>query len=276
MARRRRKPAALEPAVKAALYGCDHRIVVDIRGRYERYGSLSPKQAALVVKLANEGAKREAEFAARAAKLAANGVAVPTGPTVIEGEVVSAKWKDGRFPGYKWLVEDTSGWRVWGSVPSALIDDDRCSVVRGDRVRFTATVKPSDDDAAFGFATRPRKAEVLPSEARAVAELFVALGDYGKVYTGRREKAAAATGGAIFWLGHYAHPGPRAVVKAVAALGRWYRSIYGPCKNAGNGNGRCYGGWIRHYSTEYPCGSCKERGERIAAWNAKVAEVRAP
>jgi hypothetical protein len=59
--------------------------------------------------------------------------AVPTGRIVIEGE----------------------GWKVWGTEPRALYAE------KGDRVRLTATVEASADDPAFGFYSRPTKAEKL-------------------------------------------------------------------------------------------------------------------
>jgi hypothetical protein len=55
----------------------------------------------------------------------------------------------------KMLVVTDTGWKVWGTMPAAL------DVDRGARVRFTATVKPSDDDPHFGFFSRPTKAQVL-------------------------------------------------------------------------------------------------------------------
>jgi hypothetical protein len=268
--------AAATPSLRAAL-ACDHRIVADIRARFERYGSMSPKQAALVRKLAGESVAREAEFAARAAKLAAAGVTVPEGPTTVEGAVVAVKWKDGNFPGYKWLVEADAGWRVWGTVPAALrgeYDGDKPLVVKGDRVRFRATVKPSRDDAAFGFATRPCKAEIRPTAARAVAELCAALGAFSAAAEARRvsdeRSKARAVSGAVSALARYCAREALAVGGAVRAMGRWYSGIYGGCKSP-----RCYGGWIRNFSTEYPCGSCEESRERIAAWKAKLAEASA-
>lgn len=113
---------------------------------------------------------------------------VPTGRVVIEGEIRSMTWRDNDFGGaWKMLVVSAEGWKVWGTVPSALFDAEEVTalvydeagyfrsgewgsvgaaaetVLPGRRCRFTATVKASDDDPAFGFYSRPAKAEILPA-----------------------------------------------------------------------------------------------------------------
>ena len=110
--------------------------------------------------------KREAEKAEAAD--------CPEGRMVIEGEVVSVKWKDSDYGGsLKMTVKTDHGYLVWGSVPSTLcsmetiVSDGEDSwteyrdVGRGDRVRFTGTVTPSDTDKKFGFFKRPTKAELI-------------------------------------------------------------------------------------------------------------------
>ena len=74
------------------------------------------------------------------------------------------------------MVKDDAGFRVWGSVPSALallevevadeIDPsykwkEQRGMKNGDRITFTATVTPSNDSRTFGFFKRPGKASVL-------------------------------------------------------------------------------------------------------------------
>lgn len=112
----------------------------------------------------------------------ANAADCPEGRMVIEGEVVSVKWKDSDYGGsLKMTVKTDAGYLVWGSVPSALcsipttISEGEDSwetykdVERGDRVRFTGTVTPSDTDKKFGFFKRPSKAELLtPAETEQV------------------------------------------------------------------------------------------------------------
>lgn len=131
----------------------------DIYAKAKRYGEISDKQSELVEKLVVQVTERYAEYlereSAKAAKIAA-GVKAPEGRVVVEGEVVSVKWQDSDFGGaFKWTVRTDEGWAVWGTVPVGL------DVDKGARVRFTATVTPSDSDPLFGFAKRPAKAQIL-------------------------------------------------------------------------------------------------------------------
>lgn len=132
-----------------------------IARKVRQYGEMSPRQLDLTVKLVDELVTAEAETARKAAELAAQPPAqpVPAGKAVVEGEIVSTRWQDNPYgPGgcVKMLVLVDAGWKVWGTKPAAL---DDAGV--GDRVRFTATVSPSDDDPSFGFFKRPTKAEML-------------------------------------------------------------------------------------------------------------------
>ena len=135
----------------------DHYIVRDIRSAAFRFGNISPKQLALVLKIARETAERAAQDAERVPKAEP----CPTGRIVVTGVVISTRWYDNDFGGaLKWVVQDERGFRVFGTVPSAV------DASKGDRVTFTATLEQSKDDALFGFAKRPTKATVLtPAEA---------------------------------------------------------------------------------------------------------------
>lgn len=76
---------------------------------------------------------------------------------LVEGEVLSVKWRENPWGGgLKMLVKETRGFKVWGSVPSAISE-----VERGAVVRFVANVEASNDDECFGFFKRPRKAVVV-------------------------------------------------------------------------------------------------------------------
>lgn len=80
---------------------------------------------------------------------------VPTGRLVIEGVVLAKKLQESAYGStYKLLIEG-EGWKVWGTEPRSI------DAAKGDRVRLTATVEASADDASFGFYSRPTKAEVL-------------------------------------------------------------------------------------------------------------------
>ena len=84
---------------------------------------------------------------------AATAAPVPTGTVEIEGTIKTVKFVEA-YGSYKIKVVSDAGWSVWGTLPRAI---DRAEV--GDRVRFTATVEPSKDDATFGFFKRPRNPE---------------------------------------------------------------------------------------------------------------------
>ncbi len=131
----------------------------DMWNRIERYAEISDKAAAYALKILgwlDEAEQRRVEREAATQALVATGVEVPTGRIVIEGEVVSTKVQSSTYGDtLKMLVQNEAGWKVWGSVPSAI------DVDKGTRVRFTATVEQSKDDALFGFFKRPVKAEVL-------------------------------------------------------------------------------------------------------------------
>jgi len=97
----------------------------------------------------------EIEAARAAEAAAAEPVPVTDKRIVIEGEVVSTKVVDGGFGTViKCQIKTAAGWRCWGTRPLP-------DLKRGDKVRFIARLKPSDDDPKFGFFSRPTKAEVL-------------------------------------------------------------------------------------------------------------------
>lgn len=120
---------------------------------YELLVSYAIPTDAQIDKLREIKAQREEREAARRP--------VITGKAIqIEGEVISKKeyfsyYGHREQMTYKMVVRDDRGFKVWGSVPSAL------DVAKGDRVRFVADVDASDreDSFDFGFFKRPRKAE---------------------------------------------------------------------------------------------------------------------
>ena len=78
----------------------------------------------------------------------------------VTGTVLSTKWVENKYGStLKMLVEDRRGFKVFGSVPSALEN------VRGRSVSFTAALEPSRDDEKFGFFKRPTKATFIDTEA---------------------------------------------------------------------------------------------------------------
>ena len=144
--------------------------MIDIARKARTYGDASEKQIALIERILGEiDGKVEAyrgKIAVRAAAPQAG--PVPTGRVVIEGEIVGIKEVDDNFSYHggtitKMTVKLDNGARVYGTMPAAI------NGFRGDRVRFTATVEASNDDASFGFAKRPAKAEVLVAANELVA-----------------------------------------------------------------------------------------------------------
>jgi hypothetical protein len=138
-------------------------ILGDLLRTLESKGALSVKQIELAERLIREDyeeqAKTEAVDAERAAEVAA-ALPVPTGRIEVEGEVLTVKdYENEHNPRggliFKMLVLGDDGWKVWGTVPRSISPD------RGDRVKFTATVKPKEGDETFGYYSRPSKAEVL-------------------------------------------------------------------------------------------------------------------
>ena len=141
--------------------------IFDIVGRLVRFGSISDAQLGYLGKLivAIDGrAEREAQRAAEKAA-AAN---CPAGRIEVEGEIVTIKESYGNFGlSVKMLVKHASGYKVWGTVPSNLRDMPVGDQIlgRGDRVAFTATVEPSNDDSKFGFFSRPANARRVAAAA---------------------------------------------------------------------------------------------------------------
>lgn len=135
----------------------EERTIRDIVGKLVQYGSISDNTWAFLGKLVRQLADRPARDAAREAYKAA-AADCPTGRMVIEGKVLTIRVDDTPYGSVtKMLVAHASGFKVWGTRPSGLNCD------RGDVVRFTATIQPSDKDPKFGFAGRPTKAEIITS-----------------------------------------------------------------------------------------------------------------
>lgn len=96
----------------------------------------------------------------QSAKDAAESAPVIEGRIAITGKVLSVKEHFNAYgSALKILVKDDRGFKVWGTLPSAIAGQG----CKDKRVTFTATVKVSDDDETFGFYSRPVKAELLDS-----------------------------------------------------------------------------------------------------------------
>lgn len=137
--------------------------VTDIVSRLVQYGSTSDKAMNYVRSLCDRIANRAQIAAKRAAETeAAKPVPATDERITIRGKVISTKapGEYDVFPQTKVLVQHADGWKVWGSLPSAL-----ASVERGALVEFSAKIKPSDRDPKFGFFSRPTKAQIIEGAA---------------------------------------------------------------------------------------------------------------
>lgn len=132
-------------------------VLTDMAQKLFKWGSLSDKQVAFAIRLGREvmeqaQPKDEPEQQTLVPVVEGNGI-------TIEGTVVSTRWEQ-FWEKYNMLIEDDRGFRVWGTVPSAMyvLDVAHC---KGARVRFVANVTKSDKDESFGFFKRPRKLGIL-------------------------------------------------------------------------------------------------------------------
>ena len=171
---RRRARSAFEawraehPALAAMLARTeDHGgFMLDMAWKVARSEPLSDRQTEVAERIAREITER----AERETEDRANARPVPTGKGVtVTGQVVSTRLDDSPY-GYgcsvsKMLVKG-DGWKIWATIPGS-IDDVNLTTpgnlggLRGKVVRFTADVTVSKDDPSFGYAKRPRKAEIL-------------------------------------------------------------------------------------------------------------------
>ena len=120
---------------------------VSLRASLATKGTLTEKQVAAALRVAAEVTEREEKA-----------TPVVEGRGVIAGIVRSVKTVDTDFgTTFKMIVEDDRGFRLYGTVPNAILDD----VEAGSRVEFTARAEASNNDPAFGFYSRPSKARLV-------------------------------------------------------------------------------------------------------------------
>lgn len=143
--------------------GREENVICDIVGKLVRYGSVSEKQLAFVKNMLDAIANRAAIEAARKAE-AELAAPVPAGRVVVTGVVLTVRVDDTQFGRVtKMLVKAESGFKVWGTMPAGACAN------KGDKIVFKATLKPSDNDHKFGFASRPTLISVEPAPADTVS-----------------------------------------------------------------------------------------------------------
>ena len=149
-------------AYDGKVYSWAYLTLRDIVGRLVKYGSVSEKQIDFLGKLVNQidGAKqarieKEAERAAEKAN--ASPVPDDNERHIVAGVVLSTKYVDTMYgESFKMLLKTEEGYKLWGTVPSAIDNLDR-----GDKISFVARLERSKDDDYFGFYKRPSKARIL-------------------------------------------------------------------------------------------------------------------
>lgn len=136
-------------------YGYEENIIRDIVGKLVLYGNLSDKQFSFIKSLIEKISRREERNAKRKTEHEAAEILPPNGDRLeIIGTVIARKSQE--FGPDKLLIQSDTGWKVWGTVPSAIHE-----VAKGNRVSFMARIEPSKDDAKFGFYSRPSKAKII-------------------------------------------------------------------------------------------------------------------
>ena len=140
-------------------FAYEENTISDIVGKLVRYGSVSDRAVSFAESLLGKIGKR-AEIAAQRAAEQEAAAPCPAGRVTVTGMVLSTKVQEGDWGSvFKMLVRDDSGFKVWCTVPGGENLD------RGNRVTFTVTVSPSNDDPKFGFGSRPCKLTVINVEA---------------------------------------------------------------------------------------------------------------
>ena len=150
-------PEAVGILEEAYREGAANAFISDVAERFADSGRLTKAQAEAVVGARREDECRGAEEADRVYK------SVPTGKALtVEGTMLKVYVHEGSFGARSVMLVEGDGWKVWGSNPASWkTSDDHPGPEPGDKVRFVADVRGSDDDPSFGFLKRPRKAEVL-------------------------------------------------------------------------------------------------------------------
>ena len=145
----------------------DEYTALDIVSRLIKWGNISDKAASflgtLLERIENAPEVAAQKAAAKALEMAnAKPVPVVKGRVLIKGEVLTLKEQEGFYGSQlKMLVKSEDGFKLWGSVPSAIAEE----VERGSVVEFNASIKASDDDQYFGFFSRPAKAKLIKALA---------------------------------------------------------------------------------------------------------------
>lgn len=142
---------------------------------YSTYGKLTEKQCEAVrnciardLERKHQYDQKKAEWAKQEAAEKALAPEVPEGRYEITGEILFTKWYESDYGStLKCIIRDDRGFKVFGSVPSAIVDYAYSEEVelKGQRVQLTGTVTQADDDTKFGYFKRPAKSILLEAQS---------------------------------------------------------------------------------------------------------------
>jgi len=142
--------------------------VADVASRLMRDGNLSGRQIDSVIAAFRKDAEREQAHVVREAEdvaRAAIASPAPSGRTEVIGTVYTTKVQDGDYGvQYKFGVQHEDGWRVWSTVPAAIVPSGALAELKGRTVRFTATLAPRPEEPTFAFANRPTGGKLVDDE----------------------------------------------------------------------------------------------------------------
>lgn len=154
LTRRKNELLALYPDM-AEMLCTNHKIVQDIKARFEQTGYLSVSQMDLVRKLHGESLFPET-------KNEPTWLPVEEGRRDLQGKVLAKKIVDGQYGQQtKLLIQidrEEGAEKVWVTMPASLFN---FSVQKGVKVGLTCTVERSFKDPTFGIGKRPTGGVVL-------------------------------------------------------------------------------------------------------------------
>lgn len=145
------------------------RTLTDIIGKLVKYGNISDRALSFAKSLADKIPSLEQQWKAiedqRKAEHDAAEV-ITEGRQQIIGKVISIK--ESEF-GFKILVQDRKGWKVYGNLPGNRVGSfgEYVEITKGSVIAFTATVQKSEKDEKFGFYKRPRNVKVVTDQEEA-------------------------------------------------------------------------------------------------------------
>lgn len=131
-------------------------LIKDIVSKGLNRGRLSDSQINFLQKL-NTDYTNQAELKKKWDKEKSLAEDVLEGNQTITGKIISMKLKSNRYnDSWKMLIKTKSGYTVWGSVPTELLDYVNNYKDKLESCTFSANFTKSENDPKFGFFKRPK------------------------------------------------------------------------------------------------------------------------